>query len=155
MKEEECLCEVGGIRYYKHCADGTLETQSFALADFYRYYKSGALEFKASYDADQNSVIDEYYESGAKLSHCEVTYGAETAYGVAAEKGESWYESGVLKSRWDVVYKPNGNDYSFACIEEFYESGAKKSVREVDVEKGFDTYTQWDETGNEILPGTE
>lgn len=153
---EEYLCEVGGNRYYKPCEDGTLETLVNALVDIYTYYPDGTVKSKESYDKDLNYVQNEYYESGALMLHAEGKDYNQAAWSLwVFVRAETYYEDGTLKSREECKYSTEevfGVDYSLK--EEFYESGAKKSVKEYDAEKGIDNYTQWDEEGN-VIPAEE
>ncbi|MGN1000108.1 MAG: hypothetical protein ACI4PO_11195 [Faecousia sp.] len=105
---------------YQELGDGTYHTSGEAGTKQYLYDQNGNLTTYRACDLDGNYIITEYFESGA------------------------------IKARTEVTYLEQGFQYESFYCEEYYESGAKKSVQQYDPQTDTMTTIQWDEEGNVI-----
>lgn len=110
-----------GKLYYISTGEGIYSTLGMAGVKEYGYDGNGELMWYTVYD-----------EMGGAIS-------------------EAYYPGGALKVRQEMHYQELYLNYYYPTkIEEFYESGARKSLKEADPQTGISTYTEWDEEGNVI-----
>lgn len=119
--DDQNLKDTAKKLYYLPMGDGTYSTMGYAGVKEYEYDSEGNLKGCAVYDENGGCVAETYYSNG------------------------------TVRIRRELRLPEYGLNYYYPTkIEEFYESGAKKSLKVVDLDSNTSTYTEWDEAGNVI-----